>query len=84
VSINGCNFSILNIYVNPLGEKKFIWLNAVMDIQQILKRFPSQRAMAQAFGVTEGAVSQWIAAGRLPDARVWQWKAGLAKPVKRR
>jgi len=56
----------------------------VMDIQQVLKRFPSQKAMAKAFGVTDGAISQWIKAGRLPDARVWQWKAGLVKPLKGR
>jgi len=55
-----------------------------MDIQKILKRFPSQKHMAKAFGVTDGAISQWIKAGRLPDARVWQWKAGLVKPVKGR
>jgi DNA-binding transcriptional regulator YdaS (Cro superfamily) len=55
-----------------------------MDIQKLLKRYGSQSAMAEAFGVTKGAVSQWVKAGAIPAARVWQYKAGLVKPQKGR
>jgi DNA-binding transcriptional regulator YdaS (Cro superfamily) len=55
-----------------------------MDIQKLLKRYGSQSAMADAFGVTKGAVSQWVKAGAIPAARVWQYKAGLVKPQKGR
>ena len=51
-----------------------------MDIQKLIKRYGSQQAVAQAFGVTKGAVSQWVKAGAIPAARVWQVKAGLIKP----
>jgi DNA-binding transcriptional regulator YdaS (Cro superfamily) len=53
-----------------------------MDAKQVLAKFGTQQAMAQAFGVTKGAVSQWLKAGRLPKARAWQYKAGLVKPPK--
>lgn len=53
-----------------------------MDIQKLIKRYGSQQAVAEAFGVTKGAVSQWVKAGAIPAARVWQAKAGLVKPPK--
>jgi len=55
-----------------------------MDIQRLIKQYGSQQAVAQAFGVTKGAVSQWVKAGAIPAARVWQYKAGLVKPQKGR
>jgi len=55
-----------------------------MDIHKLIKRYGSQQAVAQAFGVTKGAVSQWLKAGAIPAARVWQVKAGLVKPPKGR
>jgi DNA invertase Pin-like site-specific DNA recombinase len=53
-----------------------------MDIQQALKKFGSPAGIARAFGVTPPAVSRWIRNGRIPQARVWQVKAGLIKPPK--
>jgi len=50
-----------------------------MDIQKLIKRYGSQQAVAAAFGVTKGAVSQWVKAGSIPAARVWQLKAGQVK-----
>jgi predicted transcriptional regulator len=55
-----------------------------MDIQKLIKRYGSQQAVAQAFGVTKGAVSQWLKAGTIPAARLWQAKAGQVKPPKGR
>ena len=55
-----------------------------MDIQKLIKRYGSQQAVAQAFGVTKGAVSHWVKAGAIPAARVWQLKAKLLKPAKGR
>jgi predicted transcriptional regulator len=55
-----------------------------MDIHKLIKRYGSQQAVAQAFGVTKGAVSQWLKSGAIPAARLWQLKAGLAKPPKGR
>lgn len=55
-----------------------------MDIHKLIKRYGSQQAVAQAFGVTKGAVSQWVKAGAIPAARQWQAKAGLVKPPKGR
>ena len=52
-----------------------------MDIQKLIKKYGSQQAVAAAFGVTKGAVSQWVKAGTIPAARQWQLKAGkVAKP----
>jgi predicted transcriptional regulator len=51
-----------------------------MDIQKLIKRYGSQQAVAQAFGVTKGAISQWVKAGAIPAARLWQLKAGQVKP----
>ena len=50
-----------------------------MDMKQIVEVFGSQVAVARAFGVTRGAVWQWVRAGTLPEARIWQWRAGLAE-----
>ena len=50
-----------------------------MDIQKLIKRYGSQQAVAVAFGVTKGAVSQWVKAGSIPAARQWQLKAGQVK-----
>ena len=55
-----------------------------MEIQKLLNKYGSQQALAQAFGVTKGAVSQWVKAGAVPAARLWQYKAGLVKPPKGR
>jgi predicted transcriptional regulator len=55
-----------------------------MDIQKLIKRYGSQQAVADAFGVTKGAVSQWVKAGAIPAARAWQYKAGHVKPEKKR
>jgi len=55
-----------------------------MDIKQALKRYGSPSGIAKAFGVSAPAVSRWIRLGRIPQARVWQAKAGLVKPVKGR
>lgn len=50
-----------------------------MDIQKLIKRYGSQRAVALAFGVTKGAVSQWVKAGAIPPARLWQLQAGKVR-----
>jgi predicted transcriptional regulator len=55
-----------------------------MDIQKLINRYGSQQAVAKAFGVTKGAVSQWVKAGTIPAARLWQYKAGLVKTEKKR
>ena len=55
-----------------------------MDIQKLIKRYGSQQAVAEAFGVTKGAVSQWVKAGAIPAARVWQLKAGQINRLKKR
>jgi len=51
-----------------------------MKPQQLIKRYGSQYAVAKAFGVTRAAVQQWVKAGAIPAARLWQWKAGQVKP----
>jgi DNA-binding transcriptional regulator YdaS (Cro superfamily) len=55
-----------------------------MDIQKLIKRYGSQQALAEAFGVTKGAVSQWVKAGVIPAARAWQFKAGHVKPAEKK
>lgn len=35
----------------------------------LLKAFGSQKAIADALGITESAVSQWFKAGKVPPAR---------------
>jgi DNA invertase Pin-like site-specific DNA recombinase len=55
-----------------------------MDIQTALKKYGSPSGIAKAFGVSAPAVSRWIRNGRIPQQRVWQAKAGLAKPPKGR
>jgi predicted transcriptional regulator len=55
-----------------------------MNIQKLINRYGSQQAVAKAFGVTKGAVSQWVKAGEIPPARLWQIIAGAVKPPKGR
>jgi hypothetical protein len=55
-----------------------------MDVKKLIKKYGSQQALAKAFGVTKGAVSQWAKAGAIPAARLWQLKAGLVKPPQAR
>jgi DNA-binding transcriptional regulator YdaS (Cro superfamily) len=55
-----------------------------MDIKQALKVYGSPGAIAKAFGVSGPAVSRWIRNGRIPQARLWQFKAKAVKPVKGR
>ena len=46
-----------------------------MDIQDALAVAGSKAALARKLGVSKPAVSRWVKAGRLPEMRVWQWKA---------
>jgi DNA-binding transcriptional regulator YdaS (Cro superfamily) len=55
-----------------------------MDINTALKKFGSAAGIARAFGVKPPAVSRWIRLGKVPQQRVWQYKAGLVKPPKGR
>ena len=41
-------------------------------INEVIAHFGSQAALAQALGVTEGAVSQWVSSGVIPSARAVQ------------
>lgn len=50
-----------------------------MDIQKLIRRYGSQQAVAQAFGVSKGAVSHWVKAGAIPPARLWQLQAGKVR-----
>lgn len=85
VSINEGKFSTLyGKGVNTVDEKSLGRYSSSMDIQRLIKRYGSQQAVAQAFGVTKGAVSQWVKAGAMPKSRAWQAKAGLVKPPKGR
>ena len=68
----------------PFAKKSLAAYTAGMDAKQVLAKFGTQQAMARAFGVTKGAVSQWLKAGRLPEARAWQLKAGLVKTKERK
>lgn len=38
-------------------------------MEALLKAFGSQKAIADALGITESAVSQWFKAGKVPVAR---------------
>jgi predicted transcriptional regulator len=52
-----------------------------MKPQQLIKQYGSQYAVAKAFGVTRAAVQQWVKAGKVPEARRWQYEAGkVARP----
>lgn len=46
-----------------------------MDIQAALAVAGSKAALARKLGVSRPAVSRWVKSGRLPEMRVWQWKA---------
>ena len=72
-------FSALHRLVNTLAKKSLGAYPAGMDIQKLIRRYGSQKAVAAAFGVTKGAVSQWVKAGAIPPARVWQLKAKQVK-----
>jgi len=54
-----------------------------MDIQDALAVAGSKAALARKLGVSRPAVSRWVKAGRLPEMRVWQWKAleALTTPI---
>ena len=54
-----------------------------MDIQDALAVAGSKAALARKLGVSRPAVSRWVKAGRLPEMRVWQWKAleALTPPI---
>lgn len=68
----------------PFAKKSLAAYTPAMNIQKLIKQYGSQQAMAKAFGVTEGAVSHWVKAGKLPQQRLWQVKAGLVKPPQAR
>jgi DNA-binding transcriptional regulator YdaS (Cro superfamily) len=51
-----------------------------MDINELVKQYGSQTALAKALGVTRAAVSLWVVSGRMPKGRVWQIQAGAIKP----
>jgi len=46
-----------------------------MDIQAALAVVGSKAALARKLKVSKPAVSRWVKAGKLPEMRVWQWKA---------
>ena len=54
-----------------------------MDIQAALAVAGSKAALARKLGVSRPAVSRWVKAGRMPEMRVWQWKAleALTTPI---
>ncbi len=54
-----------------------------MDIQAALAVAGSKAALARKLGVSRPAVSRGVKAGRLPEMRVWQWKAigALTPPI---
>jgi DNA-binding transcriptional regulator YdaS (Cro superfamily) len=43
-----------------------------MDIKRAVEWAGSQKELARRLGVTEGAVSQWVSAGRVPELRAYQ------------
>lgn len=43
-----------------------------MDATKAVQWAGSQRELARRLGVTEGAVSQWVTAGRIPELRAYQ------------
>ena len=55
-----------------------------MDINDLVKQYGSQTALAKALGVTRAAVSLWVVSGRMPKGRVWQIQAGAIKPPQSR
>ena len=47
-----------------------------MKPQDVIEHFGGQQKMvAQALGITIGAVSQWVTGGRVPMGRQWQIEA---------
>ncbi len=53
-----------------------------MNPQELVVKYGSQTAVAKAFGVTRAAVQLWVRQGKVPQARLWQYQAGLVKPPK--
>ena len=51
-----------------------------MQIETLIKQFGNQSRIAEHFGVSRAAVSQWVKAGEIPQARLWQLQAGAVKP----
>lgn len=50
--------------------RPFVRLKCGMDLKDAIKRAGiSQRQLADAVGVTEGRVSQWLSSGRIPAER---------------
>jgi hypothetical protein len=76
VSVNGAYDSGLYSLVKP----PCIFYSYDMNPQQLVAKYGSQVAVAKAFGVTRAAVQLWVRQGKVPQARLWQHKAGLVKP----
>ncbi|MCU0811965.1 MAG: helix-turn-helix domain-containing protein [Thiobacillaceae bacterium] len=51
-----------------------------MDVQLAIKWAGSQRELARRLGITEGAVSQWLASGKVPEGRVISAGAVVVDP----
>lgn len=43
-----------------------------MTPQAVIAHFGTQQAAGSALGVSQGAIAQWVAAGRVPALRQWQ------------
>ena len=43
-----------------------------MNVQLAIQWAGSQRELARRLGITEGAVSQWLASGKVPEGRAYQ------------
>ncbi len=78
VSINGVYDSGLYRLVKP----SCIPYSVPMTPQEFVAKYGSQTAVAKAFGVTRAAVQLWVRQGKVPQARLWQYQAGLVKPPK--
>jgi len=76
VSINGSHDSSLYRLVKP----PCIIYSVAMNPQELVVKYGSQTAVAKAFGVTRAAVQLWVRQGKVPQARLWQYQAGLVKP----
>lgn len=55
-----------------------------MSPQELVVKYGSQTAVAKAFGVTRAAVQLWVRQGKVPQARLWQYQAGLVQPPQSR
>jgi DNA-binding transcriptional regulator YdaS (Cro superfamily) len=54
-----------------------------MQIEILIKQLGNQSRVAEFFNVSRAAVSQWVKAGEIPQARLWQLQAGAVKPPER-